>query len=76
MQIIRFLTAFTLAALATAIALDAEATPGAPARIVTAEEIHNAVDAAQAQANQIEAAEEAEESDRDGEGEATGGSWE
>ena len=76
MQIIRFLTAFTLAALATAIALDAEATPGAPARIVTAEEIHDAVDAAQAQANQLDRAAEDEESDPADEGEAAGGSWE
>ena len=47
MQILRFLTAFTLAALATAIALDAEATPQ-PARTVTAEQIEAAVDEAQA----------------------------
>ena len=73
MQIIRFLTAFTLSALATAIALDAEATPGAPTRIVTAEEIHSAVDEAQAQANQFD---EADEADEEQDGEAGQGSWE
>lgn len=51
MQMIRFFTAFTLAALATAIALDAGATPPPAPRTVTAEQIEAAVDAAQAQAN-------------------------
>jgi hypothetical protein len=56
MQIIRFFTAFTLAATATAIALDADASPREPApRIVTAAEIESAVDQAQAMANQVEA---------------------
>ena len=50
MQMIRFLTAFTLAALATAIALDAGATPP-PRDIVTAEQIETAVGEAQLQAN-------------------------
>ena len=56
MQIIRFFTAFTLAALATAVALDADASPReqAPVRIVTAAEIEEAVDEAQAMANQVE----------------------
>ena len=59
MQILRFLTAFILAALATAIALDAEATPPKPARTVTAEQIHAAVDEAQAIADRIAAEERA-----------------
>lgn len=51
MQMIRFLTAFTLAALATAIALDAGASPRSESHTVTAEQIEAAVNAAQAQAN-------------------------
>jgi len=56
MQFIRFITAATLAGLATAIALDADASTGSqPApRVVTAAEIEAAVDAAQAMAKQIE----------------------
>ena len=49
MPLIRFLTAFTLAALATAVALDAGVAP--PPRVVTAEQIETAVSDAQAQAN-------------------------
>ncbi|QAY78285.1 hypothetical protein [Sphingosinicella sp. BN140058] len=48
---IRFFTAFTLAALATAIGLDAGASPQPAPRSVTAAQIEAAVDAAQAQAN-------------------------
>ena len=59
MQILRFLTAFILAALATGIALDAEATPRRPASNLTAEQIHAAVDEAQAIADRIEAEEKA-----------------
>ena len=59
MQILRFLTAFILAALATAIALDAEANPRQPGASVTAEQIHAAVDEAQAIADRIEAEEKA-----------------
>ena len=55
MQIVRFFTAFTLAALVTAIALDAEASPRPQPRDVSAEEIVAAVDEAQAMANQIRA---------------------
>ena len=51
MQMIRFLTAFTLAALATAIALDAGATPPPRDPVVTAEQIETAVGEAQSQAN-------------------------
>ena len=56
MQFVRFITAGTLAALATAMALDADATPPQPTRMVTAEQIFSAVDEAQAMANQSEEA--------------------
>ncbi|TFI58551.1 hypothetical protein E2493_08995 [Sphingomonas parva] len=60
MQFVRFITAGTLAALATAIALDADATPPQPPRVVTAEQIFSAVDEAQAMANQIDKDDRAE----------------
>jgi hypothetical protein len=55
MQFVRFITAGTLAALATAIALDADAKPPIQPRVVTAAQIEAAVDEAQAMADQVKA---------------------
>ena len=57
MQIIRFFTAFTISALVTAIALDAQAAPRPQPTHVSAQQLESAIDEAQAMANQAEASE-------------------